>query len=65
MGKFLAAIISGIVATVIGGLILNQLQGKGRRRGDIPAAARLIASLSPEYAAPTRFRPRAREITPS
>jgi hypothetical protein len=45
MARFLAAVIAGVVATVIGGLILNQLQGKGRRRGDLPEAARLVASL--------------------
>jgi hypothetical protein len=57
MGKFVVAIISGVIATVIGGLILNQLQGKGRRRGDVPAAAHLVASLPLERATPIRLRP--------
>jgi hypothetical protein len=57
MGRFLAAVIAGVIATVIGGLILNQLQGKGRRRGDVPAMAKLVASLPLERAAPVRLRP--------
>jgi hypothetical protein len=58
MGKFLAAVISGVIATVIGGLILNQLQGKGRRRGDVPEAAHLVASLPFEHATPVRLHRR-------
>jgi hypothetical protein len=57
MGKFLAAIVAGVIATVIGGLILNQLQGKGRRRGEMPGAMHLVASLTLEHAAPVRLRP--------
>jgi hypothetical protein len=49
MGKFLLAVISGVIATVIGGLILNQLQGKGRRRGDVPGM-HVVASLPLEHA---------------
>jgi hypothetical protein len=52
MGKFLAAVIAGILGTVIGGLILNQLQGKARRRGDAPEISRPVASLPLEHAAP-------------
>jgi hypothetical protein len=58
MGRFLAAVIAGVIATVIGGLILNQLQGKGRRRGDVPEMAHLVASLPLERATPNRLRPR-------
>lgn len=57
MGRFLAAVIAGVIATVIGGLVLNQLQGKGRRRGDVPGMAQLVASLPLECATPVRFRP--------
>jgi hypothetical protein len=58
MSKFLLAVISGVIATVIGGLVLNQLQGKGRRRGDVPQIVHLTASLPLEQATPIRFRPR-------
>jgi hypothetical protein len=58
MGKFLLAVISGIIATVIGGLVLNQLQGKGRRRGDVPGMVHLVASLPLEHAISVRLRPR-------
>ena len=57
MSKFLLAVISGVIATVIGGLVLNQLQGKGRRRGDVPQIVHLAASLPLEQATSIRFRP--------
>jgi hypothetical protein len=57
MAKFLAAVIAGVIATVIGGLILNQMQGKGRRRGDAPGAAHIVASIPLEHAT---LRPRHR-----
>jgi hypothetical protein len=56
MSKFLIAVISGIVATVIGGLILNQLQGKGRRRGDVPGVVHIVASLPLEHATSASMR---------
>jgi hypothetical protein len=56
MVKFLAAVIAGVIATVIGGLILNQLQGKGRRRGDVPGAAHIVATIPLEHAAQARLR---------
>jgi len=59
MGKFVAAIIAGVIATVIGGLILNQLQGKGRRRGEVPRTAQLVASLPQQAVTPAPFQPRA------
>jgi hypothetical protein len=56
MGKFIAAVVAGILATVIGGLILNQLQGKRRGRSDAPGIAHLVASLPLEHAAPLRLQ---------
>jgi hypothetical protein len=60
MGKFIAAVVAGILATVIGGLILNQLQGKRRGRSDAPGTAHLAAPLLLEHAAPPRFQPLSR-----
>ncbi len=60
MGKFLAAVVAGILATVIGGLILNQLQGKRRGRSDVPDSAHLVASLPLDHAAPLWFQPLSR-----
>jgi len=56
MAKFIAAVVAGILATVIGGLILNQLQSKRRGRSDAPGMAQLAASLPLEHAAPLRLR---------
>ncbi len=56
MGKFLAAVVAGVLATVIGGLILNSMKGKRGGRSDVPGIAHLVASLPLEQAAPLRFR---------
>jgi hypothetical protein len=59
MGKFIAAVVAGVLATVIGGMILNAMTKTGRRpwrSGDIPGVAHLVASLPMEQAASLRLR---------
>jgi hypothetical protein len=60
MGKFVAAVVAGVLATVIGGLILNSMKGRRPGRGDVPGTERVLASLPLEYAAPLRLRPLSR-----
>jgi hypothetical protein len=59
MGKFIAAIVAGVLATVIGGLILNAMTKQGRRpwRGDVSGITHLAASLHLEHAGPRGSRP--------